>query len=120
MGDLVKRLRDVEGHAVTVSAVDALRNEAADALVQKDKLLALLRWDKKTLRKKDELLTARIEQLEVVRDAAETVMDLGNEAAGDDWDVLEKALEEAAGGRTPSTEMVSGSDFIKMGYGDDD
>ncbi len=32
MGDLVKRLRDVEGHAVTVSAVDALRNEAADAL----------------------------------------------------------------------------------------
>ena len=32
MGDLVKRLRDVEGYAVTVSAVDALRNEAADAL----------------------------------------------------------------------------------------
>ena len=34
MGDLVKRLRDVEGYAVTVSAVDALRNEAADALEQ--------------------------------------------------------------------------------------
>ena len=34
MSDLAKRLRDVEGHAVTVSLVDALRNEAADVLEQ--------------------------------------------------------------------------------------
>lgn len=53
--------------ATPCESCDKLRvscNSQSDALVQKDKLLALLRWDKKTLVKKDDLLAARIEQLE--------------------------------------------------------
>ncbi len=37
-----------------------------------------------------------MEQLYAVYLAAETVMDLGMDAAGDDWDVLESALVAAA------------------------